>query len=239
MTQHSHAAVVLLSSLLLLTVVAERRAFAQEGGQRAPEGQMTTYQLVLVRKGTQWGKTAPAVLNAHKDYVHALLRSGTALIGGSFAGDSGLRGMYLLPGSVEKATSVASDDPGVKGGVYAFELLQWMGPEGWFRRPLSDVTDTETIYFGFLVTGPAPAPPADEARALMQSHLAHLESQAALGKLVMAGPLVKAQPRRGVIAYRVPTMAEAMERASADPMVKSGRMAAELYECHVPKGILK
>jgi hypothetical protein len=42
-----------------------------------------------------------------------------------------------------------------------------------------------------------------------------------------------------LIAYRVPTMAEAMERASADPMVKAGRMKPELYEWKVPKGILK
>lgn len=200
--------------------------------------QMTTYQLVLVKKGPQWGKTADTVQQAHKDYVHGLLRAGTALIGGSFAGDSDLRGMYLLPGAAS-AASVAGGDPGVKGGLYAYEVLQWMGPEGWFRRPSSEVTDTENIYFGFLVTGPAPAPPADEARALMQSHLAYLDSQAALGKLVMAGPLVKAQPRRGVIAYRVPTMAEAMARASADPMVKSGLMVPELYESHIPKGILK
>ncbi len=65
------------------------------------------------------------------------------------------------------------------------------------------------------------------------------QAQAKIGKLVIAGPLVKAGHRRGLIGYRVSTMAEAMERASADPMVKAGRMKPELYEWKVPKGILK
>jgi hypothetical protein len=45
--------------------------------------------------------------------------------------------------------------------------------------------------------------------------------------------------RRGLIAYRVPTIADAIERASADPMVKAGRMKPELYEWTVPKGALQ
>lgn len=65
-----------------------------------------------------------------------------------------------------------------------------------------------------------------------------MDGQAKQGKLVL-GPLIKAGIRPGFIAYRVPTMAEAVERASADPMVKPGRMKPELYEWTIPVGILK
>jgi len=34
-------------------------------------------------------------------------------------------------------------------------------------------------------------------------------------------------------------MLEAIERASADPMIKAGRMAPEPYEWTIPKGTLK
>ena len=55
----------------------------------------------------------------------------------------------------------------------------------------------------------------------------------------MAGPLLEAGTRRGLIVYREASLASAMERASQDPMVKVGRLAVELYEWTLPKGILK
>jgi hypothetical protein len=63
--------------------------------------------------------------------------------------------------------------------------------------------------------------------------------QAKIGKLVLAGPLLDGGTRRGLIAYRVATMEEAVERASGDPMIKVGRLKPQLYEWTVPKGILK
>lgn len=66
-----------------------------------------------------------------------------------------------------------------------------------------------------------------------------MDGQAKLGKLVMAGPLVNAAPRRALIVYRVASMAKALERGSADPMVKAGRMKSEFYEWIVPRAILK
>lgn len=44
-------------------------------------------------------------------------------------------------------------------------------------------------------------------------------------------------PRRGFVTYRVQTRAEASGRASADPMVKAGRLALELSEWMIPVGI--
>ena len=223
----------------LMMVLALVASMAQQTPPKIDEYKMTTYQAVLVLMGPDWSPTDNPGTQAHRAYVAELLRSGRAAIGGSFTGDAKAQGFYVLNASAGDAKAIAEADPGVKEGRYTVEVLQWMGPEGWFQKP-SDVTQTETIYFGFLVTGSntAAATP-EETKELMAGHLGHMEGQAKIGKLVMAGPLVKAGSRRGLIAYRVPTMAEAMERASADPMVKAGRMKPELYEWKVPKGIMK
>jgi uncharacterized protein YciI len=223
----------------LLMVAALVAFVAQQPPPKIDEYKMTTYQAVLVSMGPDWSPTDNPGTQAHRAYVADLLRSGRAAIGGSFAGDGKAQGFYILNASAGDAKAIAEADPGVKEGRYAVEVLQWMGPEGWFQKP-SDLTQTETIYFGFLVTGSnTAAVTPEETKELMAGHLGHMEGQAKIGKLVMAGPLVKAGSRRGLIAYRVTTMAEAMERASADPMVKAGRMKPELYEWKVPKGILK
>jgi uncharacterized protein YciI len=207
--------------------------------EKPAEHKMITYQAVLLLVGEDWSPTVTPAVEAHRDYVADLIRSGRAVIGGPFAGDSRSQGFYILKGTAEEAKSIADADPAVKDRRYTAEVLQWMGPDGWFQKP-SDLTQTEKIYFGFLVTGPNnAAATAEEQKQLMAAHLSHMDEQAKIGKLVLAGPLVKAGPRRGLIAYRVPTMAEALERASADPMVKAGRMTPELYEWQVPKGILK
>ena len=224
--------------LVLLVLVAQPAASAQEK-PKIDEYKMTTYQAVLVLMGPDWSPTDNPGTQGHRAYVAELLRSGRAVIGGSFAGDRKAQAFYILTGTAADAKATAEADPGVKEGRYVVEVLQWMGPEGWFQKP-SDPAQTETIYFGFLVTGDNTAAIApEEQKTLMAGHLGHMDEQAKIGKLVMAGPLVKAGTRRGLIGYRVPTMAEAMERASVDPMVKAGRMKPELYEWKVTKGILK
>ena len=231
----------LLTALLLLLLVAQpfRAATSSQAPPKVDEYKMTTYQAVLVTIGPDWSPTDNPGTQGHRAYVAELLRSGRAVIGGSFAGDAKPQAFYILTGTAADAKATAEADPGVKEGRYAVEILQWMGPEGWFKKA-SDLAQTETIYFGFLVSGSnTAAVTPEEQKALMDGHLGHMDGQAKIGKLVMAGPLVKAGSRRGVIAYRVPTMAEAQERASADPMVKAGRMKPELYEWKVPKGILK
>lgn len=234
-------------SIFNLALVLLLFAPSPQGGQpgqqpKIDEFKMVTYQAVFVTKGPRWVPESPDVMplvRAHREYISGLVASGQAHIAGPLRGDARLRGAYIVSGTPEQAKAMGEADPGVKDGRYAIDILQWMGPEGWFQKP-ADVTQTETIYFGFLVTGSNTAPVTpDEQKALMQGHLGYMDGQAKLGKLVLAGPLIKAGTRRGLIAYRAPTMAEAIERASADPMVKAGRMAPELYEWTVPRGILK
>ena len=222
---------------------AGRAANVQAQEKKTDDFKMTTYQAVFVTKGPKWTDTpateAEPVIAAHREYMRQLLTSGRALISGTLSGPSPspLRGVYILGGTPEQAKEIASSDPGVKDGRWAFEILQWMGPEGWFQTPGSE--QTERIYFGFLVNGPNRNQDAETANQMQRAHLDYMTGQAKIGKLVLAGPLLDGGTRRGLIAYRVATMEEATERASADPMVKAGRLAVELYEWNIPKGILK
>jgi uncharacterized protein YciI len=239
-----------LFALSICVVQPFRAVTAQQ--PKIDEFKMTTYQAVFVTTGPKWVPESPEVMplvRAHREYITGLLASGKAHVGGPFrlaslaqdkpSTDADLRGVYIVSGTADDAKAIAASDPGVKDGRYAFEIVGWMGPEGWFQTPV-DVAQTETLYFGFLLTGPNTAAISkEETQTLMRGHLDYMDGQSKLGKLVMAGPLVNAAPRRGLIVYRVSSMAEAVERASADPMVKAGRMTPVFYEWIVPRGILK
>ncbi|HXG69143.1 MAG TPA: YciI family protein [Gemmatimonadaceae bacterium] len=203
---------------------------------------MITYQAVFISKGPRWtAASTPESKAAHlasREHVGALMAAGKVAIAGPFDGDGALRGLLIAPGSPEDARSLADALPGVADGRYVVEVLKWMGPEGWFQKP-ADLSQMETIYFGFLVDGPDRTQDKVTAQALQRGHLDYMGGQAKIGKLVLAGPLLDGGRRRGLIAYRVPTLAEALERASADPMIKAGRLAPELYEWTIPKGTLK
>lgn len=221
---------------------AETRLSAQDQ-KKIDKFKMLTYQAVFISKGPKWtGTEAPEaqpVLTAHRNYVRELLTTGRAVIAGELSGAaaSSLTAVYILTGTPEQAKEVAAADPGVKDGR-SVEIFQWMGPEGWFGKP-AGALEAETIYFGFLVNGPNRGQDAETAKQMQRGHRDYMDGQSKLGKLVLAGPLLDGGTRRGLIAYRVPTMEEAIERASGDPMVKAGRLAVELYAWNVPKGILK
>ena len=222
---------------------AGRAALRAQEPKKIDEFKMTTYQAVFVTKGPKWTDTvspeAQPVVAAHREYIRELLTSGRAVIIGTLTGPSTsqLRGVYIVAGTPEQAKEIAAADPGVKDGRWAFEILKWMGPEGWFQRPSSE--ETEKIYFGFLANGPNRSQDEQTAQKLQRAHLDYMDGQAKIGKLVLAGPLLDGGTRRGLIAYRVATKEEAIERASGDPMVKEGRLAVELYEWTIPKGVLK
>ena len=234
--------VVVLLSLIATWPVAA--AYAQQAQpQPAPkidDFKMITYQAVFLSKGPKWVDSAEPdeTATAHRSYVHELLSSGRAVIAGLLDGSAKpLVAMYILTGTPEEAKLIAEADPGVKAERATVEIFKWMGPEGWFQK----VTDIqpETLYFGFLVNGPNRGQDPENAKQMQRAHLDYMGGQSKLGKLVLAGPLLDGGTRRGLIAYRVPTLEEAVERASADPVVKSGRLAVEMYQWRVPKGILK
>ena len=115
--------------------------------------------------------------------------------------------------------------------VRSFALLLALGAS-------VSAADTTQYFFGFLKSAPTRVElPKEEAAKLQAAHIGHLEAMNERGGLVCAGPLANGGPLRGVVIYKTATQAEALTNASADPAVKRGQLAAELFEWTGPAGI--
>jgi uncharacterized protein YciI len=86
-------------------------------------------------------------------------------------------------------------------------------------------------FMGFLAKGEKwdQAPPKDELAQLMQQHLAYIKSQADAGNYKLAGPFLENARIRGFVIINAATADEAAAVINGDPMVKAGRMAAEIH----------
>jgi len=231
---------------LALLVLAPIRVSAAPA-QDAPL-QMMTYQLVLLKKGPAPPPADAAAQKAMQDEHLARLadqnRKGINVVYGPILADADIRGIGVLAvATADDAKAQFSADPFVKAGVMTPEVLGWMGPKGWFHAPVSyDVTNPanlEPLIFGFLVRGPNTSQDTATAAALQKGHLEYMDALHKQGKLVMAGPLVDAGAKRGVVVYRVKDVAAAQALAAEDPAVKAGRLALEAYPWMTFKGILK
>ncbi|HEY7864213.1 MAG TPA: YciI family protein [Thermoanaerobaculia bacterium] len=98
----------------------------------------------------------------------------------------------------------------------------------------------EMYPLGFLKKGPKWTPEKTEQTAKIQEgHMAHLNSMAAAGKLVVAGPVgAGAGDLRGILVFKGITIEEAVRMASEDPAVKAGRLIVEIVPWWVEKGVL-
>lgn len=68
-----------------------------------------------------------------------------------------------------------------------------------------------------------------EAMKIQELHLAHLDSLATTGKLIVAGPFQDGGEHRGLLIFDVETVEEALELESKDPAVQSGRLKMEAF----------
>jgi uncharacterized protein len=216
--------------------VAPHFSAASAPASAPAQEKMVTYQLVLLKKGT--GAMDKKTLDAHGAYMMKLGAERTILAAGPFNDGGEIAGAIVMGVTGERAREIEGDDPAVKAGLFTMEILSFMAPDGWFK-PWAQPFGQETIYFGFLNRGPNRSQDAETAARLQKEHLAYMNGQAETGKLVLAGPLVDAGDRRGIVGYRVATPQEAKERAQGDPMVKVGRLAVELHPWSIPKGALK
>jgi uncharacterized protein YciI len=203
---------------------------------------MTTYQLVMLRKGpsadTAGTPAGQAIVKDHVSHLYKLGADGRAGAAGPFTDGGDIQGILIVKADTpEKALEIQAQDPGVKAGIFTVEALPFMAPEGWFGK-WEAFPSFETVYFGFLKRGPNRGQDAETAKRLQAEHLAYMDGQSKEGKLVVAGPIMVDEERRGIVVYRVSSADEARQRAEADPMVKAGRLAVELHPWQVPRGAL-
>jgi uncharacterized protein YciI len=228
------SAVRVLLMLLALAVAAPLAA--------QPVNMVKLY-LVLLVPGPNAGMPpaeAAALMPQHLGHLESLVKSGKAVIAGPTAGTGRVAGiMALKAASPEEARQWAEADPAVKAGRFAVEVHAWWVEDG-IMQPAFDPANLEQLYFGFLVRGPAWTPTSTpETQELQKQHLAYMEGQSKVGKLLIAGPCENAGDIRGIVVYRTATPEEARERASGDPMVKVGRLAVDLHTWFVSKGAFK
>jgi uncharacterized protein YciI len=210
--------------------------------------EMMTYQLVLLKKGPNPPRASAAdqqaMLTEHLALLAEQHRKGINVAYGPVVADADIRGIGVLTvATSDEAKALFAPDPFVKAGIMTPEVYRWMGPKGWFHAPasydVSNQANLEPLIFGFLVRGPNTSQDKAAADAIQKGHLAYMDTLHKQGKLVMAGPLLDAGARRGVVVYRVKDMAEAMALAAEDPAVKAGRLTLEAYPWMTFKGILK
>ena len=211
---------------------------------QAPQGAMTTYYLVLLKKAPTRSEP-PAAADAdiqkqHIAHLEKLGADGFGMAAGPMGDDGELRGLVVIKAaSAQQARELSEQDPAVKAGRLVVEILAFMSPEGWFNKPAQPFA-MEQLYFGFLTRAKQPAAhDAETIKRLQSDHLAYMDARHKEGKLVMAGPIIDGGDRRGLVVYRVPTLTDARAIAEADPMVKAGRLAVELHPWYLPKGVIK
>jgi uncharacterized protein YciI len=98
--------------------------------------EMTTYYLVLLRRGPAWTASVTpetsAVSKGHMENIERLTKAGRMVVAGPFleqTGDKALAGLFILrAGSAAEARALVDGDPAVKAGRFVYEILPWLGP---------------------------------------------------------------------------------------------------------------
>jgi len=98
--------------------------------------EMTTYYMVLLRRGPAWTATvtpeSAAVSKGHMDNIQKLTAAGKMVVAGPFLDQTGaqaLAGLFILRvASLDEAKATVSTDPAVKAGRFTYEIIPWLGP---------------------------------------------------------------------------------------------------------------
>lgn len=100
---------------------------------------LESYELVLLRRTRQAREldeeTIERIFLEHLDYTMGLVNSGQQLAAGpvrdSPAEDEHICGMGLFrQGSLDKVRALLNGDPGVRQGLYRFDVMTWQTPAG-------------------------------------------------------------------------------------------------------------
>ncbi len=96
--------------------------------------------------------------------------------------------------------------------------------------------EMKTYYLVFLKKGPNRNQDSVTVKKLQEGHMAHLTKMAESGKMDIAGPIMADIDLRGICIYNVTTKEEAEKLVNEDPMVKAGRLIAEILPFYSAKG---
>lgn len=89
------------------------------------------YTLVLISQGPNWGTPdRHSIIWEHGRRNFGLRRQGDLAIVCPVRDDTPLAGLYIFSADVETVTTLMEDDPGVRSGVFVFEIHPIVGFPG-------------------------------------------------------------------------------------------------------------
>lgn len=96
--------------------------------------------------------------------------------------------------------------------------------------------EMKQYFLVLLKRGPMRNQDSVTAARLQKEHLANIDRLYKEGKIDLAGPLGHDGDVRGIFVMNVPTFEEAKALCDSDPMIKVGRLIAEIYPWWTAKG---
>ncbi len=133
-----------------------------------------------------------------------------------------LNSVLILAATVLTAEAQDSDSTAVPETF----IYEWAGEEMTMQK----------YFIVFLKSGPERSQNSEEAARLQQQHLQYLGNLYEKGIIVLNGPTGDEGKIRGFSVYSTATIEEAEDLASADPMVKAGRLEVEIKPWWLAKG---
>lgn len=123
-----------MKSLLFVVMLSMFSAIACCQQHEAKDGEMKTYYLVLLKKGTnrmQDSATATAIQEGHMAHLNKMVAAGKMNIAGPLMEDSDIRGICIYnAASLEEAKQLAEEDPAVRSGRLVVEIHPWYAMKG-------------------------------------------------------------------------------------------------------------
>lgn len=107
------------------------------------------------------------------------------------------------------------------------------------EKPQKNEINMRVYYIGIVLKGETWSPDTTpEIEELHQNHLKYIEQMFVDGKLIIAGPFVNKDDKRGILIFNTETFEEAIELANNDPAVKAGRLKVDMREWMAADGLM-
>ena len=103
----------------------------------------------------------------------------------------------------------------------------------------ADEYGMKSYVFVTLKTGRAVVEDEQVRKEIFAGHFANMGRLAEEGKLVLAGPLIDARPKRGIFIFNVATIEEAEALVNTDPAVKAGVFDYEMLKLYSSAALMK
>lgn len=103
----------------------------------------------------------------------------------------------------------------------------------------ADPLGMRKFVFCTLVTGPAKIADTEKRKEIFDGHFSNMGRLAEEGKLVLAGPFIDGQPKRGMYIFNVTTIEDAEALVKSDPAVAAGVFDYELTKLYASAALMK